>query len=313
MGGDNRQTVHYPVTELTQTLLESYRRHGGINHLDGVNLPSKGAVVEIVRDLLGLLLPGFFDEKLIHSSELQAETALRIDSVSGRLEDEVYKSLRCFDCSDPSLRDPRPAAFDITRQFLRQLPEIRELLQTDVDAAFAGDPAARSREEIIVAYPFVEAIAVHRLAHELHRRQVPLLPRIMSEWAHSRTGTDIHPGASIGSHFFLDHGTGTVIGETCVIGSHVKMFHGVTLGATSTSGGQSLRGRKRHPTVEDRVTIYSGAVILGGETVIGRGSTIGANVFLMNSVPPDSIVLMEEVRSRVISKRDRQAYVDFQI
>ena len=135
----------------------------------------------------------------------------------------------------------------------------------------------------------------------------------MSEWAHSRTGTDIHPGASIGSHFFLDHGTGTVIGETCVIGNHVKMFHGVTLGATSTSGGQSLRGRKRHPTVEDRVTIYSGAVILGGDTVIGRGSTIGANVFLMTSVPQDSIVLMEEVRSRIISKRDRQAYVDFQI
>lgn len=305
--------MHYPVTELTQLLLESYRRHGGINHLDGVNLPSKGAVVEIVGELLRLLLPGFFDDRLFHSSELQAETALRIDSVSIRLEDEIYKSLRCFDCPDPALRDPRPGAVELTLQFLRQLPWIRELLQTDVDAAFQGDPAARTREEVIVAYPFVEAIAVHRLAHELHVRGVPLLPRIMSEWAHGRTGTDIHPGASIGSHFFLDHGTGTVIGETCIIGRRVKMFHGVTLGATSTSGGQALRGKKRHPTIEDDVTIYSGAVILGGETVVGRGSTIGANVFLMQSVPPDSIVLMEEVRARVMAKRDKSHYIDFQI
>ncbi len=305
--------MQYPVTELTQALLESYRQHGGINHLDGVNLPSKGAVVEIVKDLMAIVLPGFFDEKLIHSSELQAETALRIDSISERLEDEIYKSLRCFDCDDQALRDPRPASYELTLQFLRQLPRIRELLQTDVDAAFQGDPAARSREEIIVAYPFVEAIAVHRLAHELHRRGVPLLPRIMSEWAHSRTGADIHPGATIGSHFFLDHCTGTVIGETCIIGNHVKMFHGVTLGATSTSGGQALRGKKRHPTIEDRVTIYSGAVILGGDTVIGRSSTVGANVFLMTSVPPDSIVLMEEVRSRVISKLNRFAYIDYQI
>lgn len=305
--------MHYPVTELTQLLLESYRRHGGINHLDGVNLPSKGAVVEIVGELLRLLLPGFFDDQLFHSSELQAETALRIDSVSIRLEDEIYKSLRCFDCPDPALRDPRPGAVELTLQFLRQLPWIRELLQTDVDAAFQGDPAARTREEVIVAYPFVEAIAVHRLAHELHVRGVPLLPRIMSEWAHGRTGTDIHPGASIGSHFFLDHGTGTVIGETCIIGRRVKMFHGVTLGATSTSGGQALRGKKRHPTIEDDVTIYSGAVILGGETVVGRGSTIGANVFLMQSVPPDSIVLMEEVRARVMAKRDKSHYIDFQI
>lgn len=301
------------MTDLTQALLESYRRHGGINHLDGINLPSKGAVVEIVRDLLALILPGFFDERLIHSSELQAETALRIDSVSGRLEDEIYKSLRCFDCEDVALRNPRPIAFERTRQFLQQLPRIRELLQTDVDAAFQGDPAARSREEIIVAYPFVESVAVHRLAHELQRLGVPLLPRIMSEWAHSRTGTDIHPGASIGSHFFLDHGTGTVIGETCIIGNHVKMFHGVTLGATSTSGGQALRGKKRHPTIENRVTIYSGAVILGGDTIIGSGSTIGANVFLMGSVPPDSVVLMEEVHARVFSKKDRAIYLDFQI
>jgi serine O-acetyltransferase len=305
--------MQYPVTELTQQLLASYRQHGGINHLDGVNLPSKGTVVEISRDLLRLVFPGFFDDKTMHSSELQAETALLLDSVSERLEIEIYKSLRCFDCPEPDFRDPRSKAEQLTLDFLRQLPRVRELLQSDVDAAFQGDPAARTREEIIVAYPFVEVVAIHRLAHELHLRGVPLLPRIMSEWAHSRTGTDIHPGAQIGSHFFIDHGTGTVIGETCIIGNHVKMFHGVTLGATSTSGGQALRRKKRHPTIEDGVTIYSGAVILGGETVIGRGTTVGGNVFLIQSVPPNSVVLMEELRVKVMNKSERLSLVDFQI
>jgi serine O-acetyltransferase len=169
-------------------------------------------------------------------------------------------------------------------EFLGCLPCIRELLQTDTEAAFNGDPAALSKEEIIVAYPFIEAIAVQRLAHQLYRKGVALIPRIMSEWAHSRTGMDLHPGAQIGTHFFIDHGTGTVVGETAVIGNHVKMYHGVTLGARSTSGGQQLRGKTRHPTIEDRVTIYPGATILGGETVIGAGSTIGGNVFIMDSV-----------------------------
>jgi serine O-acetyltransferase len=184
-----------------------------------------------------------------------------------------------------------------------------------VEAAFRGDPAARTHDEIIVAYPFVEAVAVQRLAHELHVRGVPLMPRIMTEWAHSKTGIDIHPGAKLGSHLFIDHGTGVVIGETCIIGNHVKIFHGVTLGATSTSGGQALRGKKRHPTIEDNVTIYSGAVILGGETVIGENSTIGGNVFLLHSVPPNSVVLMEDNKVRITSKRDRgvQPGLDFQI
>jgi serine O-acetyltransferase len=305
--------VNYPVTELTHSLLESYSRHGGINRLDGANLPSRGVVAEITQDLLRLVFPGFFDGNVIHSSELRAETALQIDSIAGRLEDEVYKSLRCVECAEEARRDPRNQARELVIDFLRKLPQVRSLLQTDIEAAFEGDPAARTREEIILAYPFTEVIAVHRLAHELFLRQVPLLPRIMSEWAHSRTGADIHPGATIGSHFFLDHGTGTVIGETCVIGSRVKMFHGVTLGATSTSGGQALRGRKRHPTIEDRVTIYSGAVILGGETVIGARCTIGANVFLLRSVPPDSTVVLENPAMRVLSKLDRAGVVDFQI
>jgi serine O-acetyltransferase len=301
-----------PITELTDALLVSYRQHGGINHVDGANLPSRGAVVDITLDLLRLLFPGFFDDAVVHASEIKADTALRMDSVAGRLEDEVCKSLGCTD-SGHSTVEHRSRSRALVGEFLRRLPSIRALLQTDVEAAFQGDPAARSREEIITAYPFIEAVAVQRLAHELHRQGVPLLPRMMTEWAHGRTGIDIHPGASIGSHFFIDHGTGTVIGETCILGNHVKVFHGVTLGATSTSGGQALRGRKRHPTIEDHVTIYSGAVILGGETVIGRNSTIGGNVFLLQSVPPDSTVVMEETRVRVLPKRGRATDLDYQI
>ena len=265
---------------------------------------------------LRLVFPGFFDDRVIHSSELKAETALLLDSVSERIEDEIYKSLRCFDCEDLNRRDPRKAAHEFTECFLKELPRVRELLQTDVDAAFQGDPAARSREEIIVAYPFVEAVSVQRLAHELYRQGIPLIPRIMTEWAHGRTGIDIHPGAKIGTSFFIDHGTGLVVGETCVIGDRVKIFHGVTLGATSTSGGQALRGVKRHPTIEDDVTIYSGAVILGGDTVIGAGSTIGGNVFLLHSIPRSSVVVLEDSKLKVTPKRAKSystSAVDFQV
>ena len=187
------------------------------------------------------------------------------------------------------------------------------MLQTDTEAAFAGDPAALSKEEVIVAYPFIEAIAVQRLAHELYENGIPLIPRIMTEWAHARTGMDLHPGATIGSHFFVDHCTGTVVGETAVIGNHVKLYHGVTLGARSTAGGQQLRGKKRHPTIEDRVTIYPGATILGGETVIGAGSTIGGNVFIMDSVAPNSLVIYDGLDMRVLNKADKKDVVDFQI
>jgi serine O-acetyltransferase len=178
-------------------------------------------------------------------------------------------------------------------------------LRTDAEAAYEGDPAAKSHEEIIVAYPFMETIAVQRMAHELYLNRVALLPRIMTEWAHGRTGLDIHPGAQIGSHFFVDHCTGSVIGETTVIGNHVKLYHGVTLGAKSTSGGQGLRNCKRHPTIENHVTIYPGATILGGETVIGEGSTIWGNVFLTASVRAWSLGVFEGVEVKVIEKRNR--------
>jgi serine O-acetyltransferase len=244
---------------------------------------------------------------------LQAETALRLDAIAGRLEDEIYKSLRCTEIRAEGGRDLRPQAHSLTTEFLRQLPAVRELLQTDVEAAFQGDPAALSRDEVIVAYPFIEAISVHRLAHELFQRKVPLLPRIMSEWAHARTGMDIHPGAKIGTHFFVDHCTGTVIGETTQIGNHVKLYQGVGLVARSLAAGQALRGQKRHPTLEDGVTIYANATIVGGDTVVGAGSTIGASVFLMHSVPAQSLVLMEDVKVKVVPKGERTQVIDFQI
>lgn len=298
------------ITQLTEDLITSYARVGGINRLDKGNLPSKSAITLITEDLLRLIFPGFFTEQPIHSYEIKMETANLMDAVAGRLEDEIYKSL-LYRKRDPA--QARLEANDLTLKFLECLPHVRELLQTDAEAAFNGDPAALSKEEVIVAYPFIEAIAVQRLAHALYKQGVALIPRIMTEWAHGRTGIDIHPGAEIGSHFFIDHGTGTVIGETCTIGNQVKMYHNVSLVARSLAAGQALKGVKRHPTVEDNVTIYAGATIIGGETVIGQGSTIGANVFLMQSVPPNSLVIYEEVNVKILSKKEKAVRADFQI
>lgn len=300
------------ITQLADQLLVSYAKMGGINHLDGKNLPSKTAITTITIDLLRLLFPGFFDEHTIHSSELKMEVVSLMDSVSGRLEDEIYKSLEYAPPEGVPKKELRPHAREITLQFLSDLPQVRELLRTDVEAAYKGDPAALSQEEIIVAYPFVEGVAVQRLAHQLYQKKIPLIPRIMTEWAHARTGMDLHPGAKIGTHFFVDHCTGTVIGETCEIGNHVKMYQGVGLVARSLSGGQQLRGTKRHPTIEDRVTIYAGATIMGGDTVVGAGSTVGANVFLTHSVPPNSLVVFEGLATKVLNKPDRPKG-DFQI
>ena len=300
------------ITQLADQLLVSYAKMGGINHLDGKNLPSKTAITTITIDLLRLLFPGFFDEHTIHSSELKMEVVSLMDSVSGRLEDEIYKSLEYAAPEGLARKDLRPHAREVMLQFLSDLPHVRELLRTDVEAAYKGDPAALSQEEIIVAYPFVEAVAVQRLAHQLYQKNIPLIPRIMTEWAHARTGMDLHPGAKIGTHFFVDHCTGTVVGETCEIGNHVKMYQGVGLVARSLSGGQQLRGTKRHPTIEDRVTIYAGATIMGGDTIVGAGSTVGANVFLTHSVPPNSLVVFENLTMKVLNKPDRPKG-DFQI
>jgi serine O-acetyltransferase len=298
------------VTQLTDQLVASYARAGGINHLDGKNLPSKSAITQITINLLRLVFPGFFDEKPIHSSEIKVETASLLDLVLGSLEDEVYKSLEYNPPGEHKKKDLRPVAHTLTIEFLCSLPRIRDLLATDTEAAFNGDPAALSKEEVIVAYPFIEAIAVQRLAHELYLKNVPLIPRIMTEWAHARTGMDLHPGAQIGTHFFVDHCTGTVIGETSIIGNHVKMYQGVGLVARSLSAGQQLKGQKRHPTLEDCVTIYAGATIMGGDTVVGERTTIGANVFLTKSVPPHSLVVQEEANVKVMSKKNREKAPD---
>jgi serine O-acetyltransferase len=302
------------MSNLTARLMASYDRVGGINHVDGKNLPSKRAIAGIVADLLRLLFPGFFDEKPIHSSEIEAVTSELLDSVLARLEEEILKSLEYAPPAGvPDAELPRLAR-SLTLKFLGSLPCVRDLLRTDTEAAYNGDPAACSREEVILAYPCIEAIAVQRMAHELYLDNVPLIPRIMTEWAHSRTGMDLHPGARIGTHFFVDHGTGTVVGETTVIGNHVKMYQGVGLVAKSLAAGQALRGQKRHPTIEDCVTVYAGATIMGGDTVIGEGSTIGASVFLTTSVPPNSLVVLEAANVRIVPQRSRDDYEpDYQI
>ena len=285
---------------ITSAILESYTLVGGINNIDGSNLPSKRAIAAICEDLLQLLFPGFHDEEPIHTRHLQRVTAHRHQSIADRLKTEACKSLRV---NDPQCPEQRSEAIVIA--FLGQLPKIREILQTDVTAAFEGDPAAAGYEEVILSYPFLEAIAVQRAANRLYRENLPLIPRMMTEWAHSRTGIDIHPGATIGSHFFMDHGTGVVVGETSVIGSHVKLYQGVSLIAKSLAGGQSLRGIKRHPTLEDKVTVYAGTTIMGGDTVIGADTTIGANVFLTHSLPPRSLVFYEEKQLRILDKAKR--------
>ncbi len=291
------------VGPLIERLVVSYQEIGGINKLDGTNLPSKGAIAQICEDLLEILFPGFHDEEPIATERLSQITSDRILSIVDRLRVETFKSLRLNEPECPSRR-----AEQIVLHLIREIEGVRELLQTDVEAAYEGDPAALSFDEIILSYPCIEAIAIQRLAHILYRDQLPLIPRIMTEWAHGRTGIDIHPGAEIGSHFFIDHGTGVVIGETCRIGSNVKLYHGVTLGARSfqkDDEGKIKKGGKRHPDVGDWVTIYPNATILGGETVIGSGSTIGANVFLMESVAPDSLVRNERALLNIVSKKDR--------
>jgi serine O-acetyltransferase len=227
----------------------------------------------------------------------------RVDPAELRSEvpavaDGLYQLFRQVDLPEPA------TAEELTVRFIGRLVELRAMLSRDVEAAYDGDPAANGYDEIVVAYPAIRALAIHRIAHELYGYGVPLLPRIMSEYAHDRTGIDIHPGAQIGAHFFMDHGTGIVIGETAVIGDRVRLYQGVTIGATSIRDSAALRGKKRHPTIEDDVTIYAGATILGGDTVIGGGSIIGGNVWLTKSVPPGSRVMAEAPRQLVRSSKD---------
>jgi len=281
-----------PDDSLVARLLESYERCGGIEHVKGASLPSKMAVAALTQDLLYLIFPGFISEHQASSSDLPRETAQQLSSLKKRLQREVAKSLAMYPVPDKN-------AADIAHAFLATLPDLRCLVQTDVEAAFQGDPAASGREEVVLAYPGIEAVAVCRMAHVLYEMGVAFLPRMMTEWAHSRTGIDIHPGATIGTHFFIDHGTGVVIGGTAKIGDRVRLYQGVGLVARSLAKnverdeqGHALGG-KRHPTIGDDVTIYANATIVGGDTTIGERSIIGGNVWLTRSVPPDSVVSID--------------------
>ena len=285
-------------TEIVQRLMASYQKVGGINHVDCGALPSKQAIATLCEDLLQLLFPGFFSEDAVASQDLELITHELVASIRERLKTEVRRSLRLRDGSG----NHHEEATHLVCDFMERLTAVRELLQTDVEAAFEGDPAARSYEEIILAYPGLEAIAIQRAAHQLYQGGVPLIPRMMTEWAHGRTGIDIHPGAVLGEFFFIDHGTGVVIGETARLGHHVKLYQGVGLVARSLAAGQMLKGKRRHPTIEDYVTLYANASIVGDIT-IGRGSTIGANVFITESVPPDSVVALGEQKNEVKPRR----------
>jgi serine O-acetyltransferase len=282
-------------TRSIDALLASYGQDGGINHSDGPNLPSKEAVQAIVTDLETLVFPGYRREDGIEDANVSFVIGELAHRTARALITEAAKSLEFRYRLDG--RQSCPAAChlearELVQGFFEELPAIRRLLMTDVQAAFDGDPAAKSREEVILSYPGMEALTVHRCAHYLWNRQVPLIPRMMSEYIHGKTGIDIHPGACIGAGFFIDHGTGVVIGETTIIGDHVKLYQGVTLGALSVH--KRAVGTKRHPTIADHVTIYAGATILGGDTVIGPGSVIGGNVWLTSSIPAGSRVYVPQ-------------------
>lgn len=291
------------MNHAVEELLHTYGETGGINYLAAAaTLPSRIAIESACADLISLMFPGFRSEGLVSSEDLAETTRTSVKSLYARLKTEMCRSLGKV----PPSQDAEAKADEFLESFFSELPRLRRILWTDIDAAYEGDPAAKSYEEIVLAYPALEAIAIQRMAHVLYAKNLPLIPRIMTEWAHSRTGIDIHPGAQIASHFFIDHGTGVVIGETCEIGSRVKLFHGVTLGARSfqkDEHGRIKKGGKRHPKVEDDVTIYPNSTVLGGETVIGARSTIGGNVFLVQSVPPDSLVYYEEKQLRIVPKK----------
>ena len=270
------------IESVVDTILEDYLGGRDIDRMEQFRQPDKDAIIDIIDKLRRIIFPGYFKEKSYRIYNAKHNLSMLIEDVMFNLNRQVGLVLG---------EDQRSE--EVCLAFFDTIPAVRALVQTDLQAAFDGDPAASGKEEIVFSYPGLFAITVYRLAHELYRLGVPLIPRIMTEHAHSVTGIDIHPGATIGEYFFIDHGTGIVIGETTIIGNNVKIYQGVTLGGLSTRGGQSLRGKRRHPTIEDRVTIYAGASVLGGETVIGAGSVIGSNAFITESVAPCTTVTIK--------------------
>ncbi|MDR2400323.1 MAG: hypothetical protein LBD73_01560 [Deferribacteraceae bacterium] len=275
------------IKALVNSLVKSYHDVDGLIRIDGRKHITPSVVTEILENLQSVIFAGFFGNIRLQNESVEYYAGNLIENLIYNLKKQIGRSLQYSSKNEDNIPEK---AESITFGFLSRLPKIRELLATDIDASFDGDPAAFSKDDIILSYPGIYAIMVSRLAHELHLLGVPLIPRMMTEHAHSLTGIDIHPGASIGHHFFIDHGTGIVIGETTIIGDYVKIYQGVTLGALSTRGGQSLKNQKRHPTIEDNVTIYSGSSIFGGTTIIGEGAVIGSNAFIIKSVPRNTKV-----------------------
>ncbi|MBR1865961.1 MAG: serine acetyltransferase [Lachnospiraceae bacterium] len=277
--------IENEISSIVSDILEDYKNGRAIDKIDLFHQPDKDVVVDIVHKLLKIVYPGYFWDKSYRIYTANNNLSLLIEDVMYNLNKQITVALRFrteFEQAEET--DVEAEAQTLSVAFFKKIPEIRAYLETDLEAAYDGDPAAYYRDEIILSYPGQLATTINRIAHELYLLEVPLIPRIMTEYAHSRTGIDIHPGATIGKYFFIDHGTGIVIGESTIIGEHVKIYQGVTLGALSTRGGQRLKSVKRHPTIEDNVTIYSGASILGGETVIGKNAVIGSNAFITKSI-----------------------------
>ena len=268
------------IEGIVDSILEDYRQDRNIDKMDLFGQPDKAVIIDMIDKLIRIVYPGYFREKTYRIYNVRHNLSMLIEDVMYNLNKQlvvVFKST--------GMENPEQRAQEVSVRFFKAIPQVRAVVETDVQAFYEGDPAAFSIDEIIFCYPGLFAVTVYRLAHVLYSLGVPMVPRIMAEHAHSVTGIDINPGATIGNYFFIDHGTGIVVGETTVIGDHVKLYQGVTLGALTTRGGQSLRGVRRHPTIEDNVTIYAGASILGGETVIGWDSVIGSNVFITHSIP----------------------------
>ena len=321
----DRNELNQRLPSLVDGIVKSVvGEHAHLQHLNRVYLPNRQDIVEAIEKLRQLLFPGYFGKQGLTTTNVP----FRLGELVIELSDTLYEQVRCClrygeqipgtngDNEKCEICDREAAR--IVATFFERIPAVREMLAMDVKASFDGDPAAQSTDETIFCYPGLFAISVQRLAHEFYKLGVPLLPRIMTEYAHSLTGIDIHPGAKLGRRFFIDHGTGVVIGETTEIGENVKIYQGVTLGALAPAFGQLLRGTKRHPTIEDDVTIYAGATILGGETVIGRGATIGGNVFITSSVPALNQVSAEPPKlkyrdRRPKSMRAQEFVVDYQI
>lgn len=291
--------IEQQIEGIVDEILEDYQHQRAIDKLDPFVHPDKDTVIDIIYKLLRIAYPGYSRDKSYRIYNARHNLSMLIEDVMYNLNKQIAIVLR----GQMDEKQAESRAQEISLQFFRAIPSVRAVSQTDVEAFYDGDPAAYSTDEIIFCYPGLFAITVYRLAHVLYTLGVPMLPRIMTEHAHSVTGIDINPGATIGNYFFIDHGTGIVVGETTVIGDHVKIYQGVTLGALTTRGGQSLRGRKRHPTIEDNVTIYAGASILGGETVIGRDCVIGSNVFITHSIPESTTV---SVKSQELQFKSRK-------